>query len=287
MTHTICASDAGEGLAYVQRLWRALLSPGTDPSVRLERLLETEADELGLEYGFVSRIDVEGGTERFEITHGSHGTLQPATTVPLSRTYCRRTITDPGGTVAISDALAEGWGDDPAYETFGLGSYLGTTLTVDDELYGTLCFANAAPRGDPITDEERTLVELHAQWVADTLSLRSGRPARERSLDAVERCAAAPDDVDSMLDALAHPARRVVLGALLGDATGISAAALERRLDDADDGLRLHHVDLPKLAAAGYVAWDDDAEVVSAGPKFPEIEPLVRLVRAYDATFSV
>ena len=286
MTHTICASDAGEGLAHFQRLWRALLSPGTDPIVRLERLLETEADELGLEYGFVSRIDVEEGTERFEITHGSHGTLQPATTVPLSRTYCRRTITDPDGTVAISDALAEGWGDDPAYEAFELGSYLGTTITVDDELYGTLCFANATPRAAPITDAEKALVELHARWVADTLSLRNGRPARERSLDAIERRSASPDDVDSMLDALAHPARRVVLGALLGDATGISAAALERRLDDADDGLRLHHVDLPKLADAGYVAWDDDAEVVSAGPKFPEIEPLVRLVRAYDATFS-
>jgi len=94
---------------------------------------------------FLSHIDLETKTQRFEIVYGPHEVLKSDVPVPLSQSYCRKTITDPEGTMAVSDALAEGWEDDPAYETFGLRSYLGTRVSVDDELYGTLCFVDTAP----------------------------------------------------------------------------------------------------------------------------------------------
>lgn len=66
----------------------------------------------------------------------------------------------------ISDAIAAGWADDPAFEMFDLGSYIGTRVTVDDSLYGTVFFASATPRDEPFTEAERTFVRLMSQWVS-------------------------------------------------------------------------------------------------------------------------
>jgi hypothetical protein len=68
-----------------------------------------------------------------------------------------------------------------------------------------------------------------------------------------------------------------------GDANGRDPDALrdhEGRPDaDAhEDAVRLYHVDLPKLAAAGAVVWDRDTGVVSRGPRFDAYEPAVRLL---------
>ncbi|QLH77049.1 hypothetical protein HZS55_06955 [Halosimplex rubrum] len=39
--------------------------------------------------------------------------------------------------------------------------------------------------------------------------------------------------------------------------------------------VRLYHADLPKLAAANLIEWNRDAETVSRGPRFGEIEPML------------
>ena len=42
--------------------------------------------------------------------------------------------------------------------------------------------------------------------------------------------------------------------------------------------LRLHHVHLPKLADYGFIEWDRDAHVVTKGPRFDEMRPLLELL---------
>jgi len=228
MPHSICTSKGNEGWSYFQRLWRTLLVPDIEPRLRLEQLFETETDEFDLHYAFLSRIDLENETECFDIVYGSHESLRSDTTVPLSDTYCRETITDPEGTLAVSDASAEGWEGDPAYETFGFESYLGTTISVDDELYGTLCFADTAARDDPINDKEKALVEMHGQWVEYTMTHWGESSFREARIDAIEGRAVSSDAIDSMMDALESRTRRVVLATLL-DTSETSLATLERR----------------------------------------------------------
>jgi hypothetical protein len=282
MTHRICTSDADEMVSHFQRLGRTLLAPSIEPRTGLQRLFEHETAEFDLNYAFLSYIDLENEMERFEIVHGSHETLQPATTVPLSRTYCRKTITDPEGTMAVSDAPAEGWEDDPAYETFELGSYLGTTVSGTDELYGTLCFADTAPRDEPLLDEEKDLIEIYGQWVGYILSLWDEPPIRETRVDAIEGRAVSSDAIDSMMDALTSRIRRDILMTLSGD-TEVSIDTLERRLNNENDRIQLSHVHLPKLANFGYIRWDSDADTISKGPKFSEVEPLVQLLKEYKA----
>lgn len=285
MTHSICTSEGSGELAHFQHLWRTLLAPDLDPRTRLEQLFEHETAEFDLSYAFLSRIDLKDETERFEITYGSHQTLRPDTTVPLSDTYCRKTIADPEGTVVVSDALAEGWGGDPAYQRFELGSYLGTTVSIEDELYGTLCFANTAARDEPIRDKEKALVEMYGRWVEYTLASRGKTPVRGTRINTDEERTVPSKAIDSMMDALGKPTRRVVLTALSGDGTEVSLAALERRMNDENVRVQLIHIDLPKLADAEYITWDSDSGTVSKGPRFFEVEPIVQFLNERNAEF--
>jgi len=284
MTHPICASEGDRELSHFQRLWRTLLDPDVEPRTRLERLFETETEAFGLSHGFLSRIDLETETERFEIVHGSPGVLESDTAVPLSKTYCRKTIAAPEGTMAVSDALAEGWGDDPAYETFELESYLGTTVSVGEEFYGTLCFVAPTARDDPINDKEKALVELYGQWVAYTLARRDEPPFRGTRTDAIEGRAVSPEAIDAMMGTLKSRTRRDILVTLI-DTDETSLSALERRFPDERDRVTLYHNHVPKLVDAGYVEWDTETDAISKGPRFSKAEPLVRLLKEYQAEF--
>jgi hypothetical protein len=250
----------------------------------LEQLLAQETTEFDLEYGFVSHIDRHRETERFELVHGSHELLQPNATVPLGRTYCRKTIAHPEGTLAVSDASAEGWDSDPAYETFELGSYLGTTVAVGDDLYGTLCFANTAPRDEPFQDEEKALLELHSQWVEVVLAGSESSPTQTIPFDAVAGRTVSSDAIDAMMDALRSPIRRGVLLTLLNNSPPVRVATLEAELPEAHSRTDLYHHQLPKLDAADYIKWDDQAAMIAPGPNFDEVEPLLRLLHEYKQT---
>jgi GAF domain-containing protein len=187
--------------------------------------------------------------------------------------------------VAVSDALAEGWKDDPAYDSFELGSYLGTTVSVDDELYGTVCFADTAARDEPIRDKEKALVEMHGQWVEYMLALWDEHLMRETRFDTIEGRAVPSEAIDSMMDVLKSRTRRVILMTLLGDTTETSIDTLERQINDENTRIRLYHLYLPKLANTGYIEWDYDADTISKGPKFSEVEPLVQLLKEYNTAF--
>lgn len=266
-----------------QRLGRTLFAPNIEPRTRLEQLFEQETAEFCLDLAFLSHIDLESETEQFEVVYGSHDTLKQGATVPLSKTYCRETIANPEGTMAISDAHAEGWEGDPAYEIFEFGSYVGTTVSVANEFYGTLCFADTDTRDEPLTDQEKALIEMYGQWVGYMLTIW-GEPlvGGETRIDTPGRRAVSSEAIDSMMDALKSRTRRVVLMALLGDTSTTRIADLERRLSSENDRIRLYHIHLPKLAHAGYIEWDTDADTVSTGPKYFEVEPLVHLLSEYE-----
>jgi len=54
-------------------------------------------------------------------------------------------------------------------------------VTVDGDIWGTLCFASSEPRdGDGFSEAERSLVKLMAKWV-------SYETERERSRETLER----------------------------------------------------------------------------------------------------
>lgn len=282
MVHPIARTAQTEELPYFEHLWHLLLAPNRNLTGKLEQLFGEETAHFDLASAFLSRIDRDAETQHFELVHGPRGVLTEGETVPLSETYCRKTIETPEGTMAVSDMTAEGWDEDPAYERFDLGCYVGTTVTLDDDLYGTLCFADSASRAPPLTDEEVTLVEMYGQWVTYELNQYTGPPSHDTAgADPEELDRVLSPQLDVMMDALGTRARRVVLLTLL-EMPAETTTELSDRVAEAELAeIELQHAHLPKLEAAGYIEWDPDSRTISRGPDFSDIEPLLRLLKEY------
>jgi PAS domain S-box-containing protein len=126
-----------------------------------ERLLEIGCEYLNLPFGFLTRI--EAGVQRMVHTVGDHELLQPDESAPLEESYCRKTV-ESDDLVGMKDARTTLGEDDPAYEKFELGCYVGTKILVGDDLYGTFCFAAPTSRDRTFTTDEREVIKLLGQW---------------------------------------------------------------------------------------------------------------------------
>jgi PAS domain S-box-containing protein len=158
--------ELDESRTTFRRLHEITSNPDLDVDERVRELLAFGAAELDMDIGFLSRIDREAGEFEVIEAEGDHPLIQSGSESALEETYCRRVVGEEGDPpVAVRDAAAAGMADDPAYERFGLGCYLGAKIVVDGELYGTLCFADEEPRREPFSQMERTLIDHMAQWL--------------------------------------------------------------------------------------------------------------------------
>jgi DNA-binding transcriptional ArsR family regulator len=245
-----------------------VLDPETPFSDRLAAALELESEHLDLPYGFLSYIDREGGQQRIVLDHGTEGIAVADKTIPLSETYCRKTIATEEGRLTVDDALEEGWADDPAYERLGLGSYVGSAVEFGGDRRGTVCLASDRPREEPLDEFEVGLVTLLARWASCELAHRAGRTGIEADADRFKVFADPADEatVDRVLDLLADRTRRELLPYLasVGDPVTVSDAAAYLASANGVPGetaerieVALVHTHVPKLANAGVVDYDE------------------------------
>jgi PAS domain S-box-containing protein len=178
--------------ATLERLNGIASDPSLSREAKIERLLAAGADRLGVSHGFLTRI--EGDTQEIVSSVGEDPALQPGERAPLSEAYCRHTLRE-GEPLAVSDAVAEGWEDDPAYDRFGLGCYLGVPIHVDGEQYGTVCFADPDPRESTFAPRDETFLELLADWLRHLLE----QQAYERELEGQRAF------IESLMDSLPDP----------------------------------------------------------------------------------
>lgn len=134
--------------------------------------LELGTRYLGVENGHMTKIDAE--TDYWKATASTDpidGAFPPGLVLDLGTTYCRRTIAQ-DEPIALHDVPNQGWEDDPAFEEHGLECYHGTTITVDDDVYGTVCFVSMGPRSDPFGSDETMFAELIARMLEHELEHR-------------------------------------------------------------------------------------------------------------------
>ena len=178
----------------------------TDLNGKLDALFELGRDRLGLSIGYSSRVD----GDRLELRRYSDGTgtldalsesdLDDDGTIPLELTYCQRTV-QRDDVVAFTDPEAVGLGDDPGYQRFGFGSYIGGRVVVDDEVFGSLCFLDPERRERPFDESERLFVELLADWLGRALERQIAREEREAAMERFEETLERIDDAFFALDA--------------------------------------------------------------------------------------
>ena len=127
--------------------------------------LELGRQFLDVDNAHLTRIDEE--THHWEAsvsTDPVDGDFPPGLELDLETTYCRRTI-KADDQIALHDAPKQGWADDPAFETHGIHCYHGTTLVLDGEPYGTICFVSENPRAEPYSESETMFTELIARML--------------------------------------------------------------------------------------------------------------------------
>ena len=256
----------GRDLNAIQRLYAVSSDRNRLFDEKLESLFELGCEYLDVPNGFLTRI--EEGTQHIEASHATREALQPGESCPLAEAYCKRTV-EVDALLTVVDATAEGWSDDPAFDRFNLGTYVGGRVEVDGELYGTLCFADTAARSEPFTDLQQTFVRLLTRWVSYELE-------RERAEAEVQR---ERDRHEEFTSVVSHDLRNP-LNAAMGHIDLVEAdddhlavvedslSRMETLIDDlltlARDGTQIEGLTAVNLADLSREAWGT-AETRDAG----------------------
>jgi len=159
-----------------ERLYEIFADPDDEPRRKIQRALEIGTEHLQLPIGFHTRV--EDGTQEIVVSTGEHPQIQSGESCPLEEAYCRRTV-QLDSALAIQDAHSSSVIPETAVEAFDLGTYVGAKVTVNDEPYGTICFADDDVREPEFTDSETYFVELFARLVGQTIE----RHQYERELE--------------------------------------------------------------------------------------------------------
>ncbi|EMA37823.1 PAS domain-containing protein [Halobiforma nitratireducens] len=151
---------------------RRLVALAADTELSVEekrsRMLALGCDYLGVSCGFVSRHTDDDWT--IVDVSGSHPEIRSGD--PPPDTPCRRRMLEEEGVVAFAGDGDEGGEGDvrDVDDDSQFPCFLGGRVTVDGDLYGTLCFVDETPRDREFTPTERTFVELLVQWLGYELA---------------------------------------------------------------------------------------------------------------------
>jgi len=156
----------------LDRLRQIVSSGDQSPSEAITNLLQMGAERFGVENAHLTEIDPVEGTHTIVESSGAHPQIEEGDTTDLSGTYCRKLLAGRDA-LAVKNAPKQGWEGDPAYEAYGLASYVGAKVVVDEELYGTICFVDSEPREERIGETYEALLEFLARAIGR--EVRRGR----------------------------------------------------------------------------------------------------------------
>ena len=189
------------------------------PADRFDAYLRAGCEMFDLPVGILSAtpIDEETGEQlyRLEAVVSPDPEFHPGLTVPLSEAFCDAVV-DLGHTVTYGDAQEQA-PDHPACVARGLRAFIGTPVTVDGALFGTLNFVSPEPRPGGFSDVERDLIEVMAQAVGRRIEADQAEAAeaetRERYRAIVETVDAGVIVVNRALEVvMSNPSARELLG---------------------------------------------------------------------------
>lgn len=144
---------------------------------QLGELLEAARGTLGTEFATLSYVDDE--TYVFEaVASSSNGDIEAGETMALAETTCKRVI-ESEQSLVIHDIERDA--PELAASCWGVTSYLGVPVFVDDVVYGTFCFYDTEPRAESFSDWELTFIELLGNWIRGELEQRNQKRALHAS----------------------------------------------------------------------------------------------------------
>ncbi|MFD1568901.1 PAS domain S-box protein, partial [Halolamina litorea] len=157
-----------ESVSPRERLYEVFSGTDVGVEAQIDEALRVGSDYFDLPIGFFTRVS----DERQEIVRsvGDHDLIQPGESCPLKSAYCRRTV-EAEGVLAVRNA-DDSVIDQRAIDVFDLGTYIGTKVTVNGEVYGTVCFAKEEVRDRQFSEAGELFLELLARLISTALERR-------------------------------------------------------------------------------------------------------------------
>jgi len=173
-----------QSTAALSRLYSITNQSELSFAEKLDRALAVGTAELGYPFAYATRI--ENNDVEVLAVAGDHDDIAVGQTTALSDNYCQLTIAENEpvaiGNAGTDDALAEL----PVYTELGLACYVGAPITVDGEVYGSLCFAGTEPRDPALIEAQKLTVKTLAQWVGYELERSQREQELKRQIDRLE-----------------------------------------------------------------------------------------------------
>lgn len=184
-------------LAALQALTAAMADSDGSAADRIRRVLDVGCDHLGYPSGFLSIVT--GEEYEIAVAAGEGADEAVGETSPVDETYCRHTL-DRDELYAIPD-VSEAASDDPAYDRWGLETYVGIPVEVEGETYGTLCFGDLSEARSDLDPWQETLLANLRQWVEGELEREELAARRDRNERLLEATFDSPNVFAAILDA--------------------------------------------------------------------------------------
>ena len=136
---------------------------------KIQYALHTTRHYLGLDLAILSQIEGEVYTARWvECSPGMP--LAAGERFDLGSTWCQLLFTGQKKELFIANVANSEFHAHPCYQAFPLGAYAAIVIEVEGQVFGTLNFSSASPRGSEFDESETLFLRLLARWLADTLT---------------------------------------------------------------------------------------------------------------------
>jgi diguanylate cyclase (GGDEF)-like protein len=166
---------------------------------QIEEILKAGCVLFGEQIGIVSRI--EGDVYTVEHVYAPGFDIHNGQVFPLGETFCSVTIRS-DQPVGVTDVMNSDFNGHPCTK-LGIESYIGMTITVDGEKYGTLNFSSTVLKDHPFLDIDLDFISTLAGWTGNVIGYArllesldtrahqdplTGLSNRTTFLDRLERC---------------------------------------------------------------------------------------------------
>ncbi|TAF52385.1 MAG: PAS domain S-box protein, partial [Oscillatoriales cyanobacterium] len=178
-----------DGEAALRTLYEVASSPVLSFDERLQGLLAMGRRHFQLDIGIISRIEAS----RVEVLACQVSNLDPqhphsqilknlviGQVLPISETYCGETFRHKD--VLTFASLHERDQVLPHHNSsycLNYDAFAGTLILLNGQAYGVLSFGSLKEREQPISERERQLLKLMAQWVGNEIERQTARDALE------------------------------------------------------------------------------------------------------------
>lgn len=162
-------------LRLQQARLRSLLDIATqseDINKQFNKIVEQGCASLGMQVGIISHIYENGYTVRN--SYAPHHAISNGMGCALDATLCKKTVQS-GGILAVENIPKVMEISNPCFEAIMPGSYIGTPLIVNGNIFGTLSFVHEGVREDHFSESERDFVRIMGEWINVSLERQQSR----------------------------------------------------------------------------------------------------------------